>query len=466
MNHDANRFDIAVLGGGPGGYVAAIRASQLGKRAVLIEREKIGGTCLHWGCIPTKALLQNAEVYRHCLESESFGIETGQVSFDWDAITQRRRGIVERLHKGVQFLMKKNNIEVRHGSGRLVSPTSIVVEGERSAETLEVDHIILATGSVAKSLPGVEIDEERVISNIGALTLKEPPASMTVIGAGAVGVEFASIYRTFGTDVTILEYMPRLVPLEDEEVSKQLLRSFRKARIQVQTGVAVQAVENLGDRIRTTFKKNDKEETTESEICLVAVGRQAVTEGIGLENTRVRTNRGVVVVDEYCRTDEPSVYAIGDLIGNYQLAHVAEVEGVLAASHVCGREAEPIDYSAVPRCTYCQPQIGSVGLSEAEAKEKGIPIEVGTFQFQANGKALAMGNTEGFSKIIRHAETGEILGGHIVGPEATELVMELVVAKRHKMTVRDLARTIHAHPTLSEVTLEALHAALGEPLQG
>ncbi|NUN96520.1 MAG: dihydrolipoyl dehydrogenase [Candidatus Omnitrophica bacterium] len=459
-------FDVAVLGGGPGGYVAAIRAAQLGKSVALVEKNKLGGTCLHVGCIPTKGLIQNSDVLRTCRESEQFGIKTGEVTFDWSAVIQRQWGIVERLHKGVQFLMKKNNITVVNGFGRLATSNRIEVDSSGEKWSIEADKIIIATGSVAKSLPGVELDEDRIVSNVGALAMKSPPKRLLVIGSGAVGVEFASIYHVFGSEVTILEYLPRLVPLEDPEVSQQLERFFKKSRIKCLTGVAVQKVERTDDGVRAIYRKGEEELGIEGDVCLVAVGRRAVIEGIGLESTQVKTDRGVILTDAYCRTDDPSIYAIGDAIGNYQLAHVAEVEGWLAASHLAGAEAHPIDYSAVPRCTYCYPQIGSVGLSEAEAREQGIPVEVGKSPFMANGKAMALGHTDGFSKVIRHAETGELLGAHIIGPEATELIMEFVVANQNRVSVKDLAHTIHAHPTLTEVSLEALHAAVGEPVHG
>ncbi|MCB9768476.1 MAG: dihydrolipoyl dehydrogenase [Candidatus Omnitrophica bacterium] len=461
-----NQYDIAILGGGPGGYIAAIRAARHGLKTALIEKEKIGGTCLHWGCIPTKGLLQNAQVFRHCTESDSFGIRTGEVSYDWEAIMERQRGIIDRLHKGVQSLMKKHQIEVIPGFGRLASPTSLEVETQEGARIVQAKNIVVATGSVARSLPGVQLDEERVISNVGALTMKKPPKSLVVIGAGAVGVEFASIYRTFGAEVTILEYLPKLVPLEDEEVSKYLFRCFKKAKMNVQLGVAVQTVENRGDHVQVTYKKGEDLVEMEAEMCLVSVGRKPIVEGIGLENTKAKVERGVIVVNEYCQSDEPTVYAIGDVIGNYLLAHVAEVEGLLAVDHIAGKGPEPIDYSAVPRCTYCHPQIGSVGLSEKECEEQAIPIEVGKAQFMPNGKAMALGETDGFSKVIRHAETGELLGGHIIGPEATDLVMEYVVAKKNRMSAASIAHTIHPHPTLSEVNLDALHNAIGEPVHG
>jgi dihydrolipoamide dehydrogenase len=463
---EMEKFDVVIVGGGPGGYVAAIRAGQLGKKVALVEKNRLGGTCLHVGCIPTKGLIQNADVLRTCRESEQFGIKTSEVTFDWEAVIQRQSAIIERLHKGIQFLMKKNNVSVFQGFGKMASSNRVEIHSDKGIQTLETEKTILATGSVAKSLPGVELDEERIVSNVGALVMKSPPKRLIVIGAGAVGVEFASIYHTFGSEVTILEYLPRLVPLEDAEISQQLERFFKKSRIKCMTGVAVQTVENTGAGVRVSCKKGEEGVVLEGDVCLVAVGRKAVIEGIGLENTSVKTNRGVILVDEYCRTDDPAIYAIGDAIGNYQLAHVAEVEGYLAASHIAGAEAHPIDYEAVPRCTYCYPQIGSVGLSEAEAAEKGIAVEIGRYQFQANGKAMSLGHTDGLSKVIRHAETGELLGAHIIGPEATELVMEMVVAKQNKISVKSMAHTIHAHPTLSEVNLEALHNAIGEPVHG
>lgn len=466
MSPETQRFDTVIIGGGPGGYVAAIRAAQLGQKTALVEKNKLGGTCLHIGCIPTKGLIHHAEVYRSCLESEKLGITTGEVSFDWSKVMERQAQVIGRLHKGVEFLMKKNDITVFHGHGSFLSSRKIAVQGDDQNWEIEADKVIVATGSVARTLPGIDIDEQRIISNIGALSLSAVPESMVVIGAGAVGVEFACIYRSFGCEVTILEYMPRLVPLEDEEVSRELERMLKRMRIKVLTGVAVQGAVNLGEQVAVRYQKGEEEHTIEADVCLCAVGRRAMIEGIGLENTAVETERGVIKVDEFCRTNDPAVYAIGDAIGNYLLAHVAEAEGYLAASHLAGSACHKLNYQAIPRCTYSYPQIGSVGLSEKEATDQGIPVQVGKAAFQANGKALAIGHPEGFSKLVQHAETGQLLGAHIIGPEATELIHEFVLAITHQMKTSAVAEMVHAHPTLSEVNMEALHQTLGEPLHG
>ncbi|HEV2493021.1 MAG TPA: dihydrolipoyl dehydrogenase [Terriglobia bacterium] len=460
---ESSRFDIAIIGSGPGGYVAAIRAGQLGLKTAIVEKDdKFGGTCLHWGCIPTKALLFDAEVHDIFQNAREYGIDCKGFAVDWAAVLGRKRKIVTRLAKGVEFLLKKNKVETIQGYGRLAGPGRISVTGAKG-QTREIAarKIVLATGSEAKMLPGLATDSKTILTNKEILELKTIPKSMVIIGAGAVGVEFASIFHRFGTKVILLEMLPRIVPLEDEEISAQLERSFSKRGIQVRTQAKVEKVAKSPRGISASFSAADgKPQTLEAETLLVAVGRSPNTEGLGLEKTRVKVERGFVKVDPYMQTDEPGVYAIGDIVaGSPLLAHVGEMEGVVAVTHAAGRPAEPINYQQAPNCTYCEPEISSVGLTERQAREAGYKVRVGKFPFSANSKAEILGVREGWVKIVSDETYGEILGVHMIGPRVTEMIAEAVVAMRLEGTVEDLAHTIHPHPTLTEAVLEAAHAA-------
>ena len=461
-------YDIAIIGSGPGGYVAAIRAGQLGLKAALIEKDPYwGGTCLHVGCIPTKALLLNAEIYDYFKNAREFGIDCKEFAVNWPAVIARKTKVVKKLAKGVEFLLKKNKVETFQGFGRLAGPGRISISSAKS-QTSEITakSIILATGSEAKMLPGLEPDDTTILTNKEVLELKAIPKSMIIIGAGAVGVEFASIFHRFGTQVTLLEMLPRIVPLEDEEISAELERAFRRQGIMVHTQARFEKASKTGQGVSVSFTASDgKTHTQEAETLLVAVGRAPNTQGIGLEGTRIKMERGFIKVNPYMQTDEPGVYAIGDIVaGSPLLAHVGSMEGIVAATHAAGKPAEPINYQQVPNCTYCEPQIGSVGLSESRAREAGYKVRVGKFPFSANSKATILGAREGFVKIVSDEHYGEILGVHIIGPGATEMVAEGVSAIRLEGTALDLTHTIHAHPTLSEAMLEAAHAIYGEAI--
>ncbi|MBI1734240.1 MAG: dihydrolipoyl dehydrogenase [Candidatus Rokubacteria bacterium] len=455
-----HQFDVVVVGTGPGGYVSAIRAAQLGLKVATVEDDRPGGVCLNWGCIPTKALLRNAEVVHLVSRAAEFGITTGEVKADYAQAVKRSRGVADRMAKGIEFLFKKNKITLFPGRGTLKSKTSVEVRSDKGTETLEGKSIVLATGSSPRSLPGVTIDEQRIISSTGALRNETKPTSIVIIGAGAVGVEFADVYRAYGADVTLLEALPRVVPIEDEEVSAQLNRSFSRRGIAIKTGVKVSKVTTTasGVTIETDGGK------VEAEAVLVAVGRAAKTEGIGLEAVGVAMERGFVKVSPKMETSVKGVYAIGDMAGPPLLAHKAMAEGVLAAEVIAGQNPHPVDYGNVPSCTYCRPQIASIGLTQAKAKENGREVLVGKFPFTASGKAVALGETEGFVKVLADKATGEILGVHIIGPEATELIHEFAVGRTLEATLEELMHTIHAHPTLSEAALEATLAALGQAI--
>lgn len=449
-------FDLTVIGSGPGGYVAAIRASQLGMKTAIVERDRLGGVCLNWGCIPTKALLKIAEEYEVLKDAGRRGFKTGEVSVDWTRVIARSREAAEKLSKGVAGLMKKNKITVIPGEGRFVTPNRIVVTGaDGKAAEISSTRTIIATGARASTIPGITFDGKRVISYKEAMVLPELPKSMTIIGAGAIGLEFAYFYSVFGTSVTIVEYLDRLFPLGDEEVCTHLTRSFQKRGIKIHTSSQVKGVAVTKDGTRTTFEKAGKEEAADAEVTLVAVGVKANIEDLGLEDIGVATERGVIHVDDFMRTSIGSVYAIGDVCGPPALAHVASAEGVLAAEHMAGRDPQPLDYSSIPACVYCHPQIGTVGLTETEAREKGHNVKIGKFPFMANGKSVAVGDGDGFVKIVGDARYGEILGAHVIGSEATELVSELALAKATEMTVHDIHHTVHAHPTLAESVMEA-----------
>lgn len=462
---NAAPYDIVIVGSGPGGYVAAIRAGQLGLKTAIVEKEdKFGGTCLHWGCIPTKALLFDAEIYEYFRNAREYGFTCEKVSVDWPAILERKNRTVTRLSKGVEFLLKKNQVEMIRGVGRLTGKGRVSVteaKGQtKEAQELTARAIILAAGSEAKTLPGVEVDGKTVLTNREILSLREIPKSMVIIGAGAVGVEFASIFSRFGSKVTILEMLPRLVPLEDEEVSAELEKAYRKQGIAIYTGARVGKTSKTGGGVSVAFTgAGGKSLTIEAETLLVAVGRAPNTLGIGLENTRVQLDRGFVKVNEFMETAEPGVYAIGDIVaGSPLLAHVGQMEGIVAVTHASGKPTEPVNYSQVPNCTYTEPEIASVGLTERQARESGQQVKVGKFPFSANSKAAILGVREGFVKIISDAKYGEILGVHMIGPRVTEMIAEAVAVMRLEGTVEDLAHTIHPHPTLTEALLEAAHA--------
>lgn len=462
------KYDLVVIGSGPGGYVAAIRASQLGLKTALVEKDdKFGGTCLHVGCIPTKALLLNAEVYDYFKSAKEYGLACKEFSFDWAAIQARKNKIVTKLSKGVEFLLKKNKVEILHGYGRVAGPGKLrVTDSKGQAQEVLAKNLVLATGSEAKMLPGLEPDPKAILSNKEILDLKEVPKSLVVIGAGAVGVEFASIFHRFGTKVTVLEMLPRAVPLEDEEISAELERSFRRQGIAVHTQAKVQKVAKAAKGVHVEYAVGEgKLQTLEAEACLVAVGRAPNTQDLGLEKTRVKLERGFVKVNPYMQTDEPGVYAIGDIVaGSPLLAHVGSMEGIVAVTHAAGKQAEPINYQQIPNCTYCEPEIASVGLSERQAREAGQKVKVGKFPFSANSKAAILGAREGLVKIVSEERYGEILGMHIIGPRATEMIAEGVLAMRLEGTVEDLSHAIHAHPTLAEVMGEAAHAVVDWPI--
>jgi dihydrolipoamide dehydrogenase len=467
-------YDVAIIGGGPGGYTAAFRAGQLGLKTCMIEKDALlGGTCLHVGCIPTKALLFNAEVYDHLKAAHEYGIEgVGAGKLNWAAIQSRKDKIVTKHTKGLDFLVRKNKVDRVLGFGRLTGPAkngvhTIQVSGAGGATSeIKAKNIILATGSFARMLPGLQPDD-RILTNIEVLSLPAIPKSMIIIGAGAVGVEFASIYRSFGAEVTLMEALPRLVPVEDEEVSKELLRSFKKKGINCFVNTKVDQVEKTKGGVAVTFTvQGEAQQQLEAEKVLIAVGRGPNTEKIGLEKTpSIKTERGFVHVNEWMETGEKGIYAIGDIVAGYpQLAHAGAMGGIVAVTRVAGRPAQPLNKNRIPGCTYCEPQIGSVGLTEAKAKEAGYQVKVGKFPFTANSKATIINSHEGFIKVVSDAKYGEILGVHIIGPVATELIAEAVAAMQLEGTVDDLMFTVHAHPTISEGMLDAFSAVEGKAI--
>ncbi|HUY81810.1 MAG TPA: dihydrolipoyl dehydrogenase [Acidobacteriaceae bacterium] len=462
-------YDVAIIGGGPAGYTAAIRAGQYGLKAALIEKEsKLGGTCLHVGCIPTKSLLFNAEVYDHLKHAEDYGIDgLGAGKLNWKKIIDRKNAIVAKHTKGLDFLMRKNKVTVVPGFGKVTGPAkagihSVEVDNNGKKDTIKAKNLVIATGSTARMLPGIQAGGN-VLTNIEILSIDAIPKSLIVVGSGAVGVEFASIFRSFGSEITVLEYLPRVVPNEDEDVSRELARSFKKRGIDVHTGAKVEKVETTKSGVKVTFTASDgKQVVKEAEKVLVAVGRAPRTEGIGLEKTKIQPDRGFIKVGEYMQTDEPGVYAIGDIVaGLPQLAHVGSMAGLVVAAKIAGKYARPIRRNRIPGCTYTEPQIGSVGLTEAQAKEKGLQIKVGKFPFAGNSKASIVDSHEGFIKVVADAKYGEILGVHIIGPQATELIAEAVVAMELEATVEEMMFTIHAHPTIAEAMLDAFSSVEG-----
>jgi dihydrolipoamide dehydrogenase len=454
-----------VIGSGPGGYVAGIRAGQLGLKVAVIERDPfIGGTCTHRGCIPTKALLENAEVYSKIQKAKEFGITVGDVQLDFKAGQDRKQAVVDKNAKGIEFLFKKNKVDRVTGFGKFAGKGVIEVTGEGGSQKLGAKNIILAMGSVPRDLPHIKADGKRIINSDHILQLTEVPKSMLVIGAGAVGCEFASIFSRFGTKVTIVEVMPQLLPIEDEEIAKEFTRIFKKKGIDVLTDAKVMSCEVVEGGVKSVVEVKGKQQTIETELVLSATGRGPVTANCGLEGTKIQLDRGFVKVDPFMRTGEPNVYAIGDIVPTPALAHVASAEGILAVEHIAGLEVRGINYDHTPNCTYTDPEVASVGLTERKAKERGYDVKVGKFPFTANSKARILGEAGGLVKYVSDKKYGEVLGLHIVGPKATELIVEGCMAMSHEATVESIAKTIHAHPTLAEAMMEAAEDALGHSI--
>ena len=458
-------YDVTIIGAGPGGYVAAIRAAQLGLKVALVEKEHLGGVCLNWGCIPTKALLRNAEVISLLRQGKEFGFTVTGFEADFSAAVDRSRKVSARLVKGVGALMRKNRVEVIEGSGTLKSPTTVEVALNAGGTlTLETRHVIIATGGQARTIPGITPDGERVLTYREAIVLRELPASAIIVGAGPIGMEFAHVWHTYGAEVTVVEMLPHALPLEDEEVSGEVERALRRRRLRLLTSTRVQTVETTASGVRVSVAGEGGEQVLEAERVLIAIGMRPNSQNLGLEGIGVQTERGTIVVDDYLRTNVPTVYAIGDVTGKLALAHVASTQGIVAAETIAGTETVALDYEGLPRCTYCQPQVASFGLTESQAVERGYEVKTGKFPFRANGKALGLGDYDGFVKIVADVVSGEILGGHLVGPEVTELLPELVLARNWELTPEEIARTVHAHPTLSEVLMEAAHGVFGEAI--
>ena len=458
------RFDLAVIGGGPGGYVGAIRAAQLGLKVCIIEREKLGGICLNWGCIPTKALIKNAEVYGLIKQSEKYGINVQNISVDFKKNVKRSRDIAQRLSKGIEFLMKKNKIKHLNGIGRLKSRNTIEINSNDKVSTVEADKIIIATGARPKAFPNLSFDSESIISSKGAMLLENPPKDLVIIGSGAIGVEFAYYFNEFGSKVHIVEMMDRILPNEDHEISEEVEKNFKKSGIKITKGVKVSKIESIKQNAKVFLEKKASEEILKAEKVLLAVGVTGNINNLGLDDLGIETEAGAIKTDNFNRTNIENIYAIGDVCGPPWLAHVASAQGHLAAEHSAGLNVSPIDYSNIPGCTYCQPQVGSLGMTEEQALSSGFKVKVGRFSFQASGKAMAVGDTVGFVKLIFDEKYGELLGAHIVGSEATEMIAELGMAKALEGTWDDLSMTVHAHPTLSEAIMEAAMDAQGHSI--
>ena len=458
-------YDVTIIGAGPGGYVAAIRAAQLGLKVALVEKEHLGGVCLNWGCVPTKALLRNAEVISLLRRGKEFGFTITGFEADYGAAVARSRKVSGRLVKGVGMLMRKNGIEVIEGRGALKSPDTVEVTlNAGGTRTLQTRSCLVATGGRARTIPGITPDGERVLTSREAIVLRELPASVVIVGAGPIGMEFAHVWRTYGAEVAVVEMLPRALPLEDEEVSAEVERAFKRRKVHLLTSTRVQGVETTDDGVRVSVADEKEEKVLEAERVLIAIGVRPNSENLGLEEIGVRVERGTIVVDDHLRTNVPGVYAIGDVTGKLPLAHVASAQGIVAAETIAGVETHPLDYDAMPRCTHCQPQVASFGLTAAQAVERGYEVKVGKFPFRPSGKALALGDRDGFVKIVADGISGEILGAQLVGPEVTELLPELVLARNYELTPDEIARSVHAHPTLSEVLMEAAHGVFGKPI--
>lgn len=457
-------YDLIVIGSGPGGYVAAIRASQLGKKVAVVEKAELGGICLNWGCIPTKALLKSAQVFNYLSHAADYGVSVeGEVKPDFEAMVKRSRGVAEGMSKGIQFLFKKNKVDHIQGFAKLKAAKTIEVkDAEGKVTEYTAEHIILATGARSKELPNIKQDGKKIIGYREAMTLDKQPASMLVIGSGAIGSEFAYFYKSIGTEVTLVEFLPEIIPLEDTEVSKTLGRSFKKAKMKVMTASSVESVDTSGDLCKVLVKNKKGESTIECEVVLSAVGITTNLEGIGLEEVGVKTEKDKVLVDDFYQTNVPGVYAIGDIVHGPALAHVASHEGIICVEKIAGKNVEPLDYGNIPACTYTVPEVASVGMTEDQAKEAGYEVKVGKFPFTASGKASAGGNRDGFVKVIFDAKYGEWLGCHMIGDNVTEMIAEAVVARKLETTGEEIIKAVHPHPSMSEAVMEAVAAAYDE----
>ncbi len=457
-------YDIIVVGSGPGGYVTAIRASQLGLKTAVVEKESLGGVCLNWGCIPTKALLKSANVFEYLSHAEDYGITVKESKVNFDGMVKRSRNVAEGMSKGVQFLMKKNKIDVLSGTGKILAGKKVeVTDANGKKETHQADKgVIIATGARSRQLPNLPQDGEKVIGYREAMTLKKQPKKMVVVGSGAIGVEFAYFYNSIGTEVTIVEYLPSIVPVEDTDVSKELAKNFKKKGIKIMTDSSVEKVDAGGKGCKVTVKTKKGEEIIECDTVLSAVGIEANIEGIGLEDVGIATDKGKIMVNDYYQTNIPGYYAIGDCVPGQALAHVASAEGITCVEKIAGHNPDPIDYNNIPGCTYCSPEVASVGMTEKAAKEAGYDLKIGKFPFSASGKASAAGAKEGFVKLIFDAKYGELLGGHMIGANVTEMIAEIVAVRKLETTGHELIKTVHPHPTMSEAVMEAAAAAYDE----
>jgi dihydrolipoamide dehydrogenase len=457
------KFDVIVLGSGPGGYVTAIRASQLGLKTAIVEKENLGGVCLNWGCIPTKALLKSANVFEYINHASDYGIKVNSGEVDFPSVIKRSRSVADGMSSGVQFLMKKNKIDVLMGMGKVLPGKKIEVSDDKGVKSVhDADHIIIATGARSRVLPNIPQDGKVVIGYREAMTMTKQPKRMVIIGSGAIGSEFAYFYNAIGTEVTLIEYLPNIVPVEDEEVSIQLARSFKKQGIKVMTDSSVESVKTSAKGAVVTVKTKKGEETIECDVVLSAVGIIANIENIGLEEVGIITDKGKIKVDEFYKTNIPGYYAIGDAVPGQALAHVASAEGIICVEKIAGHHPEALDYQNIPGCTYCSPEIASVGHTEASAKEAGYELKIGKFPFSASGKASAAGHKDGFVKLIFDAKYGEILGAHMIGANVTEMIAEIVAIRKLESTGHELIKTVHPHPTMSEAIMEAAAAAYGE----
>ncbi len=463
LKTDTMSYDIIVVGSGPAGYVAAIRASQLGFKTAVVERESLGGICLNWGCIPTKALLKSANVFEYMNHAADYGITIGDAKVDFKGMISRSRDVANSMSNGIQFLMKKNNIDVINGTGKVKPGKKVdVTDKDGKTTTYDAQHIIIATGARSRQLPNLPQDGKKIIGYREALTLSTLPKKMVVVGSGAIGVEFAYFYNAIGVEVTIVEYMPRIVPVEDAEVSKQLERSFKKAGMKIMTNSSVEEVDTSGKGCKVKVKTKKGEEVLECDVVLSAVGIEANIENIGLEEVGIATDKGKILVNDYYQTNIPGYYSIGDCIPGPALAHVGSAEGIIAVEKIAGQDVEPLDYNNIPGCTYCSPEVASVGYTEAAAKEAGYELKIGKFPFSASGKAKAAGHSDGFIKLVFDAKYGELLGAHMIGANVTEMIAEIVAIRKLETTGHELIKTVHPHPTMSEAIMEAAAAAYGE----